>query len=123
MAAPRKLPERDRLRTLLLSGVKVREIATTYRVTEAAVRQMISRENLTGSVTRALPSHKDFIPWRVKVCHMQDYAVRSLRLYVRSLGLGTPLTNPDLEAKARLGQLTVEEGVRLTALAYLRAQL
>lgn len=123
MAAPRKLPERDRLRTLLLSNVKVREIAATYRVSEAAVRQMISRENLTDAVTPALPSHKEFIPWRVKVAHLQDYAVRSLRLYARSLGLGAPLTNPELEAKARLGQLSVEEGVRLTALASLRAQL
>lgn len=123
MAAPRKLPEKDRLRTLLLSGRSVLDIAATYDCTVAAVRRMIAREGLEATVTPIRPSFKTFIPWRVAVHHSNDYPVRMLRLYVRSLGLGTPLDRPDLEDRARHGALTVEEGLTLSALRKLSGQL
>lgn len=123
MAAPRKLPERDRLRTLLLSGQSIRQISETYGTSVAAVRRMVEREGLEAAVTPARPSFKAFIPWRVAVRHSQDYEVRALRWYTRSLGLGTPLDRPDLEDRARHGALTVEEGLSLAALRKIRGQL
>ncbi len=64
------------------------------------------------------------LPWSpVKVEHEQDYLVRMLRLHSRSQGVGAPLVNSDLEAKAEAGTLTPEEAKKRTALARLRAML
>ncbi len=121
MVAPRKLPERDRLQTLLLSGRTVPQLAEMYHVSTAAVRRMLEREGLEGIVPMGRPSYRDFIPWTVKVKHNQDYAVRCLRLYFRSLGLGPPLHDQALAAKTE--PLTPAEASRVSSLAKLRGLL
>jgi hypothetical protein len=83
---------------------------------------MLTKEGLDHLVRPR--NHAVFIPWRRrKTAHDNDYLIRSLRLYVRSLGLGAPLTNPELEQKAAEGTLTASEAVTLRALSDLRGQL
>ncbi len=127
MTARRQLPEKDRLRTLILSGRSLSELARMYGVTHQAVASMLKRQGLDHLVVEQRAervSSATFIPWRRrKVAHDQDYLIRQLRTYVRSLGIGVPLTNPELEAKAAAGTLTPAEKVTLGALASLRGSL
>lgn len=90
MARPRTLPDPNELRILLLTESQA-EIARRYGVTRAAVSKAARTYNLdSGRV-----SYDEFIPWRAKVEHQRDYAVRMLRLYGRRQ-MGLPLDDRDV---------------------------
>lgn len=93
-----------------------------YNVSKAAVGEMLVKEGLDHLLARNVQAM--FIPWkRRKLAHDQDYAIVCLRLYVRSLGFGAPLTNPELDAKAEAGTLTDKEAGTRRSLADLRSRL
>lgn len=113
----RILPEKDRLRTLLLSGRSVPWIAKQYGVSRAAVYGAITRAGLQDTLNAAglVQPRSPFIPWSVPVAHSNDYDLRMLRFYIRSIGMGKPILDPNSStdqhyAQDRQGQLDLWRG-------------
>lgn len=125
MAARRVLPERDILEVLLRSGQTAASIARTYGTSRAAVSAALGRSGLTnlGHRAAARSDHATFIPWKRKLEHDRQYALVCLRFYIRSLGVGAPLENALLDAKAAEGTLTASEKITRDALRWRRNQM
>lgn len=82
MPRPRILPTGDVLLKLRREGKTYDEIAEMYGVTRGAV--YLQLRNIPGLVEDR-PSHRDMIPWRVKVEHAHAYPAMMLRLLGRRL--------------------------------------
>lgn len=81
MARPRTLPESDSELERLLRKHTMEEIASMYGVTGQAVSKAVRDRKLN---TPRRTSYKQYVPWRVRVEHSEDYPRRMLRFYAQA---------------------------------------
>lgn len=79
MPAVRKLPPANVLRQMRLKGMKLKEIAAEYDVTEPAVWRAMERAGLIAQ----RETFKDFLPWRVAPEHKTTAIMERLRTMLK----------------------------------------
>lgn len=92
MAYGKRLPELDVLLGHVKSDKTNKEIGDLYGVSGEAVRQALARGGVQRSDKR--PSHRQYIPWRIRADHAHDILAKRLRLYSRA-EQGFPLSDAE----------------------------
>lgn len=87
MAAPRKGPDKLRLKQYLAEGMTQQEIVDAWKeetgleLRRTTISMAMQKHGLKA--VYAKPRHDDVIPWKVHVEHLMHYDARMLRLYGR----------------------------------------
>lgn len=106
MPAVRRLPDITMLRRLRNNGWRLKEIASEYGVTEAAVWKALER----AGETEPIPTYKDLIPWDVAKEHRTTAVMERFRSITRQRR-GIPLEPAEERLLARWLDGLEENGV------------
>lgn len=106
MAPPRKLPDAATLASLRDKGMRIKDIAERYDVTEAAVWRALTKAGLVPQ----RKSTRDILPWKIERKHAGAQIMTHFRMIVRQIN-GEEIPPSDLRRLTEWLTALDEDGV------------